>query len=79
MLENVPSSKNYEGGFASELMLKDLTIAVESAEASNSSIPLGTIAKKIYKQIVADSKNRKDFSIVYQYLLDNQINLDNLQ
>lgn len=32
VLENVPSSKNYEGGFACELMLKDLNIAVSSAK-----------------------------------------------
>ena len=27
----VPASKNYEGGFATELMLKDLTIATNVA------------------------------------------------
>jgi len=31
IMENVPSSKGYEGGFASELMLKDLGIANEAA------------------------------------------------
>lgn len=32
VMENVPASRNYEGGFASELMLKDLSIAKSVAE-----------------------------------------------
>ena len=43
VLENVPASKNYEGGFASELMLKDLTIAMNAAKEVNAQVPLGEI------------------------------------
>jgi len=32
----MPASREYEGGFATELMLKDLSIAVEIARKSNS-------------------------------------------
>lgn len=32
VMENVPSSRNYEKGFACELMLKDLGIASECAK-----------------------------------------------
>jgi 3-hydroxyisobutyrate dehydrogenase len=32
IMENVPSSKGYEGGFACELMLKDLLLAFEAAK-----------------------------------------------
>lgn len=45
VIETVPSSKNYEGGFASELMLKDLGIAIAAAEQSGSSVPLGSASK----------------------------------
>lgn len=45
VIETVPSSKNYEGGFASELMLKDLGIAIAAAESSGSSVPLGAASK----------------------------------
>ncbi len=45
----MPSARGYTGGFASELMLKDLGIAVEAAQASGSSIPFGTQAKAIYE------------------------------
>lgn len=31
-LPNVPSSKNYDGGFASKLMLKDVTLAMEASK-----------------------------------------------
>jgi 3-hydroxyisobutyrate dehydrogenase len=32
VMEGVPASRDYEKGFASELMLKDLNIAVEVAK-----------------------------------------------
>ena len=32
----MPASRDYEGGFATELMLKDLAIAVEIARKSDS-------------------------------------------
>ena len=34
--ENVPASRNYEGGFACDLMLKDLGLAIDAARESNS-------------------------------------------
>ena len=41
ILPNVPAANNYEGGFASELMLKDLGIANDAAKEVNASIPFG--------------------------------------
>jgi 3-hydroxyisobutyrate dehydrogenase len=40
VLENVPASRDYEGGFASDLMLKDLKLAVEMAKG-HSKVELG--------------------------------------
>lgn len=34
VIPTTPSSKNYEGGFAVELMLKDLGIAIDAAKKS---------------------------------------------
>ncbi|EGR27979.1 hypothetical protein IMG5_185620 [Ichthyophthirius multifiliis] len=73
IMENVPSSKNYEGGFATELMIKDLGLAVEAAKQVNADTPLGIHAKYIYEQIIKSGLNRKDFSVVYQLITQNKI------
>ena len=40
-MEGVPSSRNYDGGFVCDLMLKDLYIALESATKANAQILVG--------------------------------------
>lgn len=72
VMENVPSSRDYEGGFAVELMLKDLRIAIEAAEKSNSSCPLGKQAKEIYEKL-NKTLNRKDFGIIYKELQERRL------
>ena len=69
----MPSSKEYEGGFACELMLKDLGLASEAAKQVNADIALGNHAKEIYEKLVRLGLNRKDFSIVYEQILKNNI------
>jgi len=41
VMENVPSSRSYSGGFQSGLMLKDIGLAIESADICKVSLPLG--------------------------------------
>ena len=41
LMENVPSSRDYQGGFAVDLMAKDLGLAMEAALESHASTPLG--------------------------------------
>jgi 3-hydroxyisobutyrate dehydrogenase len=41
VIENVPSSRDYERGFGSELMLKDLKLAIEAAQSVNCKVELG--------------------------------------
>ncbi|EAR82501.1 3-hydroxyisobutyrate dehydrogenase (macronuclear) [Tetrahymena thermophila SB210] len=73
VLENVPASKGYEGGFACELMLKDLGLAADAAKQASADVPLGNHAKDIYQKLVELGLNRKDFAIVYDVLLNNKL------
>ncbi|XP_076658589.1 3-hydroxyisobutyrate dehydrogenase, mitochondrial isoform X1 [Halictus rubicundus] len=68
LLENVPSSKNYEGGFGTTLMAKDLGLAQSAATKVEAAIPLGSIAHQIFRTIITQGFSDKDFSIVYQFL-----------
>ena len=55
-----PSDRNYEGGFAAAMMLKDLKLAQEAAARSGATTPLGNhpevlrLFYRIGKQITAD-------------------------
>ena len=49
VLENVPASRGYTGGFGSDLMLKDLGLAAEAAKLAKQPIPLGSLAQQIYQ------------------------------
>lgn len=72
VMENVPSSRDYERGFGSELMLKDLKLAVEAAESAHCKVELGEASKKIYQKIVEKGMGRKDFGIIYDLILKNK-------
>ncbi len=63
-----PSNRDYEGGFAAAMMLKDLKLAQDAADATGSPTPLGGAAEAIYTELVNAGFGGKDFSIVLQML-----------
>ncbi|TDL27253.1 3-hydroxyisobutyrate dehydrogenase [Rickenella mellea] len=65
-----PCERDYEGGFATALMLKDMGLATDSANAAGTPLPLGQMAQNIYEKVIREKPDlaRKDFSSVYQYL-----------
>ena len=65
VMENVPSSKNYAGGFGVDLMLKDLGLAVENAHDLNASTPLGELAHHLYELHSQAGNGALDFSSVF--------------
>lgn len=64
VMENVPASRNYEGGFMSELMNKDLGLAMEAVMHSKSSTPMGALAKSLYAMHCNNGQNKEDFSSI---------------
>ena len=65
VMENVPSSKGYAGGFGVDLMLKDLGLAVENAENLEASVPLGKLAQQLYENHSRAGNGQLDFSSVF--------------
>ncbi len=49
VMDGAPASRGYEGGFLVDLMTKDLGLAMDAAEQSRSSVPLGALAKNLYR------------------------------
>jgi 3-hydroxyisobutyrate dehydrogenase len=62
-----PADNDYQGGFATALMLKDLKLAMEAAETSGSSTPLGKHAQEIYEAF-SEENGGLDFSAIIKTL-----------
>ncbi len=65
VMEDVPSSNNYQGGFIVDLMAKDLGLAMDTAVASQSSTPMGALARSLYAMHAASGNGTKDFSSIF--------------
>jgi 3-hydroxyisobutyrate dehydrogenase len=58
-----PADTGYKPGFAAELMLKDLRLSQQAAEAADADTPMGHLAAALYARFVEDENGRgMDFS-----------------
>jgi 3-hydroxyisobutyrate dehydrogenase len=62
-----PADNDYQGGFAAGLMLKDLKLAMEAAEAAGAKVELGDHARAIYEAFAKDNA-ATDFSGIIRTL-----------
>jgi 3-hydroxyisobutyrate dehydrogenase len=65
VMENVPSSKGYAGGFGVDLMLKDMGLATENAQDLGASVPLAKLAQQLYETHSKAGNGQLDFSSVF--------------
>ncbi|XP_030058314.1 3-hydroxyisobutyrate dehydrogenase, mitochondrial [Microcaecilia unicolor] len=72
VMEGVPSANNYQGGFGTTLMTKDLGLAQYSATDTKTPIPLGSLSHQIYRIMCAKGYAQKDFSSVFQFLREEE-------
>jgi 3-hydroxyisobutyrate dehydrogenase len=63
-----PANNDYKPGFASALMVKDLTLAQDAAKASGAATPLGKHAQEIYKTFDAEGNGGVDFSGIIRHV-----------
>ena len=66
-----PSNRNYEGGFATAMMLKDLKLAQEAAAKAGAATPLGATAEGLYALFDRLGGGSKDFSAILEMLRGN--------
>lgn len=64
VIENAPASRGYTGGFAGDLMLKDLGLAIDAARSSKQPVALGALAQQLYQMMGARGDGQKDFSAI---------------
>ena len=65
---NAPSNRDYKPGFAAALMLKDLKLAQEAAQAAGAVTPLGAEAAQLYALYAAMGNADRDFSGIVEFL-----------
>jgi len=68
---DTPADREYEGGFAAALMLKDLKLAMDAAEEAGAYTPMGGEAEDLYQRFVDLGGGSKDFSALIKMIDDS--------
>lgn len=65
---DTPADHDYQGGFATALMLKDLKLAAEAASDVGADTPMGAKAAALYQQFADAGQGGLDFSAIIKML-----------
>ncbi len=66
-----PADRDYEGGFAAALMLKDLKLAADAARSVGAYTPMGAEAEELFQRFVDRGGGNKDFSGIIKMIDDS--------
>jgi 3-hydroxyisobutyrate dehydrogenase len=65
-----PANRDYQPGFASALMVKDLGLAADAIDSTGVSAELGTLAREMYQRFAAAGGDGFDFSAIINDIRD---------
>lgn len=65
------ADRDYEGGFAAALMLKDLRLAMEAAQSVDAYTPMGAEAEALFARFAERGGAAKDFSAIIKMIDDS--------
>ena len=68
MMPSAPSSRDYEPGFMTDLMAKDLCLAVNAARELRIPVLVSPAAQQALRLASSHGLGRKDFTAIYQFL-----------
>jgi 3-hydroxyisobutyrate dehydrogenase len=71
LVPTAPSSRDYNNGFATKLMLKDMVLAQEAAMEAGVATPLGAASTQLYRLCADAGHADKDNAIIYKFLAGN--------
>ncbi len=66
-----PADRDYEGGFATALMLKDMKLAMEAAQSVGAYVPMCGEAEELYQRFADRGGAGKDFSALIKMIDDS--------
>jgi 3-hydroxyisobutyrate dehydrogenase len=64
VMDSVPASRGYSGGFGANLMLKDLGLAADAARQTRQPVMMGAVARELYQMLDAQGSGGLDFSSI---------------
>ena len=68
LMEGVPASRDYQGGFQTDLMIKDLGLAIDAARnAGVKQLPVTEFARSQYKRASENGFGSLDFGSIYKW------------
>ncbi|MCW5833704.1 MAG: 3-hydroxyisobutyrate dehydrogenase [Labilithrix sp.] len=70
VMEASPASNGYAGGFGTDLMLKDLGLALDAAVSARAATPLGGLARSLYAAHSLAGHGALDFSSIVRLVGD---------
>lgn len=73
VMDGVPASRGYEGGFGSALMQKDLGLALDASRSTGVPSPMGATAHQLYSLMSAHGAGKKDFGALFEFLYGKHI------
>jgi 3-hydroxyisobutyrate dehydrogenase len=66
VMATAPAARGYSGGFGTALMLKDLGLAQQAAQAVQAATPLGSLARQLYQLHQQNGNGQLDFSSILE-------------
>jgi 3-hydroxyisobutyrate dehydrogenase len=63
-----PANRDYQAGFTAAMMLKDLALAQDAANAAGAATPMGAEAAALYRLYVGQGQAHKDFSGIVNFI-----------
>lgn len=66
VMDGVPSSNGYQGGFMVKLMNKDLSLAAEAASHVNAATPMAGAAQSLFRLHQQKGNAERDFSSIFE-------------
>lgn len=72
VIDGVPSSRGYTGGFGMDLMIKDLGLATEAARSIRQPVVMGAMAQQLYQSMSFDGHGNLDFSAIIRRYTDQE-------
>ncbi|MGJ8686538.1 MAG: 3-hydroxyisobutyrate dehydrogenase [Spongiibacteraceae bacterium] len=66
VMPSAPASNDYQPGFMVQLMLKDLGLAMENSLQTQSSVPMGALARSLYASFSSKGNAQRDFSSILE-------------
>jgi 3-hydroxyisobutyrate dehydrogenase len=65
---SAPSNRDYQAGFTTAMMLKDLKLAQQAAQAADAATPLGAEAAALFQLAASSGLGHKDFSSIFRVI-----------